>query len=100
LKKIFHLQKEGKNPDRLLEAIKHEIRKYLKRERGKKLPKDAVFWDFDCRFGKSSDDAQSLKVSEITSALDKASADNFTECYVEIISKASFKAKPTTGEEE
>ncbi|MEY4436090.1 MAG: hypothetical protein RL175_1045, partial [Pseudomonadota bacterium] len=30
MKKTFQLHVEGKHPDRLLEAIKHEIRKYLK----------------------------------------------------------------------
>ena len=33
MKKTFQLQVEGKHPERLLEAIKHDIRKYLKRER-------------------------------------------------------------------
>ena len=39
MKKTFQLHPEGKNPDRVLEATKHEIRKYLKRERGRVLPK-------------------------------------------------------------
>jgi hypothetical protein len=29
MKKNFPLQIEGKNPDRVLEAVKHEIRKYF-----------------------------------------------------------------------
>ena len=33
MKKTFQLAQEGKKPDRLLEATKHEIRKYIKRER-------------------------------------------------------------------
>ena len=33
MKKTFPLKAEGKNPERLLEATKHEIRKYIKRER-------------------------------------------------------------------
>ena len=33
MKKTFQLAVEGKNPERLLEATKHEIRKYIKRER-------------------------------------------------------------------
>ena len=33
MRKTFPLTAEGKHPDRLLDATKHEIRKYLKRER-------------------------------------------------------------------
>ena len=50
MKKTYALQVEGLHPDRRLDAIKHEIRKYLRRERGKTLPEGADFWDFDCRF--------------------------------------------------
>ncbi len=98
MKKVFHLQQENKNPERLLESIKHEIRKYFKRERGKKLPEKAVFWDFDCRFGQNSDEAQAVAPSEIITALDKAHDDKWEQCYVEIIARASYKAKEETDE--
>ena len=39
MKKNFPLQAEGKHPDRVLEAVKHEIRKYFKRERNRDVPK-------------------------------------------------------------
>ena len=93
MKKIFHLQKENKNTDRLIESIKHETRKYLKRERKKTLPDKAIFWDFDCRFGQNSDEAQSLSASEIIALLGKAKDDKWDQCYVEIIARASFKAR-------
>lgn len=98
MKKIFKLQQENKNPDRLLEAVKNEIRKYLKRERKKKLPEDAVYWDFDCRFGRSSEEAEGLSVSEIITALDRAHEATWSECYVEIIAKASMKKETVSDE--
>ena len=100
MKKIFKLQQENKNPDRLLEAVKNEIRKYLKRERKKKLPEDAVYWNFDCRFGRSSEDAESLSASEMIAALDRANEATWNECYVEIIAKASMKKETVSDEEE
>ena len=42
MKKNFALHIEGKNTDRVLEAIKHEIRKYFKRERNRVLPKEGA----------------------------------------------------------
>ncbi|WP_413891032.1 DUF6172 family protein [Candidatus Aalborgicola defluviihabitans] len=38
MKKIFKLAIEGKNRDRVLDAVKHEARKYVKRERRRLLP--------------------------------------------------------------
>ena len=82
-----------------MDAVKHEIRKYLKRERNKKLPEEAVFWDFDCRFGESGDSAKTVRASEITAALDKAHEAAWDSCYVEIIAKASMKKSAPESEE-
>jgi hypothetical protein len=100
LKKVFKLQEENKNSDRLVEAIKHDIRKYIKRERTKKLPQDFGFWDFDCQFGQTSETAKPVHSAELTIELDKALAKKWEACYVEIIAKACQKPKtaPTTKE--
>jgi len=99
LKKTFYLRQENKNPDRLLESVKHEIRKYMKRERKKRLPEEAVFWDFDCRFGLSSEAAEPLPSSGIIAALDRAHDAGWETCYVEIIARASMKAETEASEE-
>jgi hypothetical protein len=93
LKKIFQLQEENKNSDRLVEAIKHDIRKYIKRERTKKLPKDFGFWDFDCQFGQTSETAKPVHSAELTVELDKALAEKWEACYIEIIAKPAQKPK-------
>ena len=51
MKKTFPLTQPKLHPDRVLDAVKHEIRKYLKRERRKPLPEGVELLDFDCRFG-------------------------------------------------
>ena len=91
MKKIFLIQEENKNSDRLVESIKHEIRKYLKRERAKKTPEGFHYWDFDCKFGQNSETAQVLHHADFTVEIDKAHAEKWTECYVEIIAKPTKK---------
>ena len=98
MKKIFRLTDEKKKPERIIEASKHEIRKYLKRERGKKLPEGADYWDFDCCFGENSEETQPLHVAQITSALDKAYAAKWEQCYIEIIAKAAQREVKVTEE--
>ncbi len=100
MKKIFKLQVENKKAERQLESVKSEIRKYFKRERNKKLPENALYWDFDCRFGKSADEVQDVTASEMITALDKAHTENWDACYVEIFSKAVMKSESTQTEEE
>jgi len=103
MKKIFKLTAENKKPERVLDSIKYDIRRYLKRERKKKLPEDMTFWDFECAFGKSSEDSTDISVSEVITYIDKASEESWSEFYIQIISKAVKKEKkaevPSTEEE-
>ena len=91
MKKVFALEQENKHPDRIVEAIKHELRKYVKRERNKKLPEGSDFWQLDCKIGKSSDEAEIVLFAELIKSLDKAREEDWKECYIEIISTATQK---------
>lgn len=44
------------------------VKKYLKRERGKELPANADFWDFDCRYGVDQASSEVINVSAINKA--------------------------------
>lgn len=87
MRKTFPLQVEGKHPDRLVEAIKHEIRKYIKRERGHALPEGADFWDFDCRFGADEATSGIVHLSDITRLIDGVVKEGGKQFYVEILAK-------------
>lgn len=96
MKKTFQLRPEGKHPDRVLEAIKHEIRKYLLRERRKALPKGADYWDFDCRFGASPETAGVILIGSLTEHINAAAADEAaTQFYVELIAKTGKRVSDT-----
>jgi len=91
MKKNFPLQIEGKNADRVLEAVKHEIRKYFKRERNRALPKEVDFWDFDCKVGLTADSATVVKVSAVIEGLDALVQEGAASVYVEILSKHGIR---------
>ena len=91
MKKNFPLQIESKNPDRVLEAVKHEIRKYFKRERNRALPKEVDFWDFDCKVGLSAESAEVVKVSAVVESLDALAKEGAATVYVEILSKHGIR---------
>jgi len=102
MKKIFKLKVENKNPDRLLEAIKHEIRKYIKREKRKPLSEDVDFWKLECKFAKNDDIPSEINFEDIMGHINKAASQDCDSFYMEIIStkgKNTIKKKVLEEEE-
>jgi len=99
LKKTFKLQESGKHPDRTMDTIKHQLRKYLKREKKKKFQSTNSFWDFECRFGENYESSKEVTFNDIIKLLDEAKEEKWKECYIEIIAVAREKSlKETTIE--
>jgi DNA replication protein DnaC len=99
MKKIFQLQQEGKHPERVLDAIKNEVRKYIKRERAKALPAGVDFWDFDCRFGESAQAAQVAHVAALTQLMNEAQQAGNAQFYLEILAKPGVRTARPPAEE-
>ena len=93
MKKIFKLSHPKTKRPRLIEAAKHDVRKYLKRERNKVLPEGADFWDFDCKAGTTSEDAQEIHWSKIPDFIDKTDEKQLDSFYVQIVAKAASRIK-------
>jgi len=91
VKKTFKLQVENKNPDRVVDSIKHEVRKYIKREQKKALPKDKDFWFFDCKFAKNDEEPKEIAFSEIIKSIDEAASLKCESFYMEIVARAEIK---------
>ncbi len=89
MRKTFPLRLEGKHPDRLLDATKHEIRKYLRRERRRALPPGMDYWDFDCRFGPTAEAAEPAPVGALIGLIDAQVQAGSAQFYVEILARAA-----------
>jgi len=87
MKKAFKLTDTKLAPARQVEAVKHEINKYIARERRKKLPEGVDFWDFDCKFGIDVDSAKTIHISEINKSIDAVVSEDATAFYLEILAK-------------
>ena len=95
MKKTFQLRTEGKHPDRLLEAVKNEIRKYVRRERRRELPAGADYWDFECSFGAAQVSAQPAHLATLTGLIDGVAKEGGSQFYVEILARpAQRKGRP------
>lgn len=93
MKKIYQLTAENKKPERVLEAIKNEIRKYMKRERRKKLPEGMNVWNIDCKFGQNDEEPKEILLPNLTKCIDEAAESNCESIYVELLSSAIKKKR-------
>ncbi len=93
MKKTFKITDPKIKRDRLIEAVRHEIKKYIKRERNKALPEGVDFWDFDCKFGPAAESAKDIHLAEITKCIDLAQEQQLESFYLEILAKPGRRTK-------
>ena len=99
MKKTFKLTHPKIKRDRLVEAVRHDVKKYIKRERNKKLPEGVDFWDFDCKFGNTAEDAKTIHLTEINKFIDQADEQQLETFYLEILAKPGHRMKKATPNE-
>ncbi len=97
MKKTVALTHPTLKPARLVDSIKHDVKKYLKRERNKQLPKGSDYWSFDCRIGATQDAAEKVFPSEINKRIDELVAQGCDDFYIEVLAKA-MKHQPKDHE--
>ncbi len=93
MKKTFKLTHPKIKVPRLVEAIKYEVKKYIKRERRKTLPPKVDFWDFDCRFGADEASSEVIHVSAINKSISEAETKELESFYLEILAKPGYRTR-------
>lgn len=91
MKKTFKLNVSNKNPERQADSIKHEVKKYIARERRKKISDNFDFWDFDCRIGNTEEESSPIEVSKINSNISQFVDEKRDSFYLEILAKPGHK---------
>lgn len=88
MKKTFKLDHPKIKVPRLVDSMKHDIKKFLKNERKKPLPAGAKYWGFDCKFGQSEETAVEIELSSLMQHIDDLVENKIMTVYVEITPKA------------
>ena len=99
MKKTFQMTHPKIKVPRLVEAIKYEVKKYIKRERGKTLPLNVDFWDFDCRYGVDEASSEVVHLSALNKFISQAEAEQLDSFYLEIIAKPGYRSKKPKQEQ-
>jgi len=93
MKKTFKITHPKIKPARLIEAVRCDVRKYIERERNKKLPEGVDFWDFECKFGPTAEESKVIHVGDIGKSIDEAEEQQLESFYLEIIAKPGHRIK-------
>lgn len=91
MKKTFKLTHPKTKYARLVEGVRSDIKKYLKRELRKELPKDVLSWSFDCKFGPTIEDAKVIQVSDISQCISAIEEQKLESFYIEILARPADK---------
>ncbi len=91
MKKTFPLKAPGKDDARVRDKIRHEINKYVRRERKKTVPEGFDLWNLNCKIGASSEAAEVLPLKEVGGAIDKVAATGADVVFVEVVAVAGHR---------
>ena len=93
MKKVFSLNVDNKKPERQVDSIKHEIKKYVQRERRKDLPTGSDFWDFNCKIGAIQQNAEVVHLKELNTKIDDLVKEGKEDFYIEVVAEAKTRQK-------
>jgi len=93
MKKTFQLTHPKIKAARVADAVRRDIKRYIKREQRKELPEGVDFWDFDCKFGPTAEEAEVIQLSDIGKQIAEAEAEQLTSCYIEILVKQGHRTE-------
>ncbi|MGK0256550.1 MAG: hypothetical protein ACI81I_001169 [Arcobacteraceae bacterium] len=93
MQKVYELTAVNKEQPRVIEAIKNDIRKYIKREKRKTLPEGMNVWNIDCKFAQNDAEPETIQFQDITKCIDEAAALNCKSIYIELLSSAIKKER-------
>ncbi len=87
MKKTFRLTHPKIKFARLVDSVRRDVKKYVKRERKRELPEGFDFWDFDCKFGPTAEESEVIRLADIGTAINAAEEQQLESFYVEILAK-------------
>ncbi len=96
MKKVFPLHEPGIASARVVDRVKHEVRKYVRREHQKALPDGFDLWTFACRVGATAATASDCALGDVSAQIDQVATQGAGEVYIEIV--ATPTRRPLSSE--
>ena len=93
MKKVFQIKVDNRTPERQADVIKHDVKKYVARERKKSIAGKGDFWDFSCKIGPNAEDAKVTHVDDLSAGIDQCVVAEQENVYIEVIAQAKFRTK-------
>lgn len=87
MKKTYQLDHPKIKVPRIIDSVRHDIKKFLKKERNKPLPSGSAYWGFDCKVGPTEETAADVHLSSLTKSIDELVEKNMKTVYIELVAK-------------
>jgi hypothetical protein len=94
MQKLFPLQVPGRADPRVVEAVKYDVRRYLRRERRKTLPEGFSQWDFNCKAGPDRATAIACDVAQLGAAIEAVANAGGPAIFIEILAAPGHRSLP------
>ena len=98
MKKTYKLEHPKIKVARIVDSIRHDIKKFLKKERNKSLPSNAYYWGFNCKCGQTEETAVDVNLSSLTKSIDELVDKNMTTVYIELVAIPIMKPESQSEE--
>lgn len=95
MKKTFPLQAPGKADARVLESVKDEVRRYVKREHRKPVPEGFHLWAFDCAVGPAAGAATGCALGDLNARIDDIARAGHAQVHIEIVAQPGKRILPS-----
>ncbi len=86
MNKTYNLIEEKRDKARVVEAVKHEVRKYIKREKNKSLPDGVDFWNLECKISKDNSALVAVEFQSLIKTMDTLVEEGAEVLNIEILS--------------
>lgn len=99
MKRTFSLVHPKIKPARLVDSARHDVKKFVKKERSMPTGKDVQFWDFEVKFGRSEETAELIDFKSLNQHMDQLLSDDAEQMFIEIITVAGVLPEPVEPED-
>lgn len=86
MNKTYELVDKKRNKDRVVDLVKNEVRKYIKREKNKPLTEGVDFWKMECKISKDNNELVFVEFNNLIKTIDILVLEDAKALNIEIIS--------------
>lgn len=91
MNKKYELVEKKRNKDRIVDSVKNDVRKYIKREKNKPLTEGVDFWKMECKISKDENELVYVEFNNLIKTIDILVKEDAKAINIEILSTVGIQ---------